>query len=87
MGATQAEKIVRGRHIKQTLQQLCKSDDLFLDNSITQAEDEHTVIAKNNTNYAKHVAIDSAHALCPQPTIKLAQRGQNMAYRLGSTFN
>ncbi len=42
---------------------------------------------KNNTNNAKRVAIDSAHAQCNQPTIKLAQRGQNTAYHLGSAFN
>jgi hypothetical protein len=34
------------QHIKQTLWQLCNSDDLFLDNSITQAKDECTAIAK-----------------------------------------
>jgi hypothetical protein len=33
------------------------------------------------------VAIDSTHAQCNQPTIGLAQRGQNTAYHLGSAFN
>jgi hypothetical protein len=33
------------------------------------------------------MAINSAHAQCDQPTIGLAQRGQNMAYHLGSAFN
>jgi hypothetical protein len=60
---------------------------LFLDNNITQAEDERSAIAKNNTTNAKRVAIDSAHAQRDQPTIVLAQRGQNTAYRLGSAFN
>jgi hypothetical protein len=68
------QKIAQRRHIKQTLQLLCNSDNLFLDNSITQAEDEHTAIAKNNTNNAKRMVIDSAHAQCNQPTIELAQR-------------
>jgi hypothetical protein len=81
------QKIARGQHVKQTLRQLRKNDNLFLDNSITQAEDECTAIAKNDANNAKHVAIDSAHAQHDQPTIGLAQCGQNMAYRLGSTFN
>jgi hypothetical protein len=81
------QKIARRQHIKQTLWQLCKSEDLFLDNSITQAKDECTAIAKNDTNNAKRVANDSAHAQCNQPTIGLAQRGQNMAYRLGFAFN
>jgi hypothetical protein len=60
---------------------------MFLDNSITQAEDEWTAIAKNNTNNAKRLAINSAHSQCNQSTIGLAQCGQNMAYRLGSAFN
>ncbi len=75
------------QHIKQTLRRLCKSDDLFLDNSITHAKDKCTAIAKNNTNNAKGVAINSAHAQRDQPTIRLAQCGQNTTYRLGSTFN
>jgi hypothetical protein len=53
---------------------------MFLDNSITQVEDERTVIAKNNTNDSKRMAINSAHAQCNQPTIRLAQSGQNAAY-------
>jgi hypothetical protein len=67
------QKISRHQHIKQTLQHLRKSDDLFLDKSITQAEDERTAITKNNTNNAKRVAIDSAHAQRDQPTIGLVQ--------------
>jgi hypothetical protein len=58
------QKIARRQHIKRTLQPLRESDDLFLDNSITQAEDECTAITKNNTNNAKRVAFDSAHAQC-----------------------
>jgi hypothetical protein len=81
------QKIAWRQHIKQTLQHLCKSDNLFLDNSITQIEDERTAIAKNNTNNAKRVAIDSASAQCNQPTIGFAQRGQNTASCLGSVFN
>jgi hypothetical protein len=51
-------------HIKQTLQH-----DLFLDNSIIHAKDECTAIAKNDTNNAKRVAIDSAYAQGNQPII------------------
>jgi hypothetical protein len=69
------QKIAQCQHIKQTLQRLCKSDDLFLYNSITQAKDERTAIAKNNTNNEKRVAIDSTHAQRNQPTITLTQRG------------
>jgi hypothetical protein len=66
-------KIAWRQRIKQTLQRLHKNDDLFLKNSITHTKDKHTAIAKNDTNNAKHVAIDSAHAQHNQPTIGLAQ--------------
>jgi hypothetical protein len=81
------QKIAQCWHIKQTLRRLHKSDNLFLDNSITQTKDECTSIAKNDTNNAKRVVIYSAHAQFVQPTIRLAQRGQNTAYCLGSTFS
>jgi hypothetical protein len=81
------QKTAQRQHFKQTLWRIRKNDDLFLDNSITQTEDECPAIAKNDTNNAKCVAINSTHAQCNQPTIGLAQRGQNMAYRFGSTFN
>jgi hypothetical protein len=69
------QKIARRQHIKQTLWRLRKSDNLFLDNSITQAKDECTAINKNDTNNAKRIAINSTHAQRDQPTIGLAQRG------------
>ncbi len=85
--ALQATKIAWRQHIKQTLRQLCKSDDLFLDKSIPHAEDGCTAIAKGDTSNAKHVAIDSAHEQHGQPTIVLSQCGCNTAYCLGSAFN
>jgi hypothetical protein len=87
MRAPQAAKIARHQHIKQTLWQLCKSDDLFLDNSITHAMDKRTTIAKNNTNSARCVENDLTHAQRNQPTIRLALHGCNTAYRLGSAFD
>jgi hypothetical protein len=39
-------KIARRQHITWTLRLLHDSDDLFLDNSITLAEDERTIMAK-----------------------------------------
>jgi hypothetical protein len=81
------QKITQHQHIKQTLQRLRESDNLFPDNSITQAKNECTAIAKNNTNNAKRMAIHSAYAQRDQSTIGLAQRGQNTAYRLCSAFN
>ncbi len=82
------QKIAWCQHIKQTLRRLCESDNLFLKNSITHTKDKCTAITKNDTNNAKHVAINSAHAQRNQPTIRLAQcgRNNNKAYRLGSTF-
>ncbi len=41
-------KIARRQHIKRTLCLLSKSKNLFLDNNITQAEDERTILAKGN---------------------------------------
>jgi hypothetical protein len=54
-------KIARQQRVRQTLQQLRKNDDLFLDNSITITEHEHTDLAKNINSNAKHKAINSAH--------------------------
>jgi hypothetical protein len=81
------QNFARCQHIKQTLRWLHKSDDLFLNNSITHAKDKYTAIAKSNTNNAKHVEINSAHAQRNQPTIGVAQCGCNTAYRLGFAFN
>jgi hypothetical protein len=55
------------QHIKQMLWH-----DQFLDNSITHAKDECTAIAKNDSNDAKRVAIDSAYAQGDQSNIGLA---------------
>jgi hypothetical protein len=54
---------------------------------MTHAKDKCTTIAKGDTNNAKHVAIDSAHAQCNKLTIGLAQCSNNTVYRLGSAFN
>ena len=39
----------RKAHIRRTLRELALADSLFLDHSIAQAEDERTVIAKNDS--------------------------------------
>ncbi len=54
-------KIARRQHIKQTLRCLCKSDDLFINNSITLAEDKRTSLAKTNASNKKRMAINDAH--------------------------
>jgi hypothetical protein len=80
-------KIARQQHIKQTLQRLRKSNDLFLDNSITLAEDEWTSLAKTGDSNKKLMAINDAHTKQGTARIGFAQRGHNAAYSLGSAFN
>jgi hypothetical protein len=81
------QKIAWQQHIKQMLWQLRDSDDLFLDNSITLAEDEWTSLAKSDTSNKKCAAINTAHTKRCTPSIGFAQLGRNPAYSLGSTFN
>jgi hypothetical protein len=80
-------KIARRQHIKRTLQRLRDSDNLFLDDSITLAEDERTSLAKANETDKKRMAINAAHTKRGTPSIGLAQRGRNAAYSLGLAFN
>ena len=54
-------KIARRQHIKQTLRRLRDSDNLFLDDSITLAEDERTSLAKADETDKKRMAINAAH--------------------------
>jgi hypothetical protein len=79
-------KIARRQHIKRTLCLLSESKNLFLDNNITQAEDERTILAKGNQTNTQRRAINSAHVKNNKPAIGLAQRGCNTAYSLGTTI-
>jgi hypothetical protein len=79
-------KIARRQHIKQTLCLLTKSKNLFLDNNITQAEDEQTILAKGDQTNTQRRAIDSAHVKNNKPAIGLAQHGHNTAYSLGASI-
>jgi len=80
-------KIARRQHIKQTLWHLCDCDNLFLDDSITLAEDERTSLAKADETNKKHMAINAAYTKHGTTSIGLAQRGHNATYSLGSAFN
>jgi len=80
-------KIARRQHIKQTLRCLRDSDKLFLDSSITLAEDERTSLAKADESNKKRIAINAAHTKRGITSIGFAQRGRNAAYSLGSAFN
>jgi hypothetical protein len=68
------------------LRLLSKSKNLFLDNNITQAEDERTILAKGDQTNTQCRAINSAHVKNNKPAIGLAQRGHNTAYSLGTTI-
>jgi hypothetical protein len=73
------------RHVKNTLQCLQESKELFLDRSITQAKDEQTTMAKEDTSNAKCAAIDAAHKF-DTTDIGLIQQGQNIVHNIGSAF-
>ena len=53
----------RHKHVQITLWQLQESEELFLDESITQAEDKQTVMAKEDTNKAQCKSISTAHRI------------------------
>jgi len=63
------------------------SDDLFLNDSITLAEDERTSLAKADDRNRKLMAINDAHNKRGTTSIGFAQCGRNAAYSLGSAFN
>jgi hypothetical protein len=79
--------IARRQHIKKTLRRLRDSDNLFLDDSITLAEDERTSLAEADESNKKRMAINAAHTKRGTTSIGFAQRGRNAAYSLGSAFN
>ncbi len=79
-------KIAQRQHIKQTLRLLSESENQFLDNNITQAKDERTILAKGNQTNTQRRAINSAHIKNNKPAIGLAQRGRNTTYSLGTTI-
>jgi hypothetical protein len=80
-------KIAWQQHIKQTLRHLRNSNNLFLDNSITLAEDERTSLAKAADKNKKRMAINNAHNKRGTTRIGFTQRGCNAAYSLSSAFN
>jgi hypothetical protein len=80
-------KKARRQHIKQTFQRLREQVNLFLDNSITRAEDKRTILAKADDSNKKCMAINDAHTKRGTTSIGYAQRGRNAAYSLGSAFN
>ncbi len=80
-------KITRRQHIKLTLRLLSKNKNLFLDNSITQAKDKRTVLAKGDQTNLQCLMIDSAQVNSNKPAIGLTQLGCNTTYSLGTTIS
>ena len=73
----------RRAHVRKTLRDLAAADSLFLDNSIAEAEDERTAIAKNDSTNKNSIAIDAAHKYQEhQPSI--IQQGRNAGYRIST---
>ena len=58
-----------------------------MDNSITQAKDKRTVLAKGNQTNLQRLAIDSAHINRNKPAIGLTQCSCNTTYSLGTTID
>jgi len=79
-------RAARRQHLKLTLRRLKDSEELFFDNSITQAEDERTTMAKNDNKNARRIAIDAAHAKQDKPRIGIVQQGRNTVYTFGSAL-
>ncbi len=77
----------KGARIKQTLRQLRDSNDLFLNDSITLAEDKRTSLAKADDSNKILMAINTAHIKRGTTRIGFAQHGRNAAYSFGSAFN
>ena len=81
-------KLQRRNHRKLTLQRLAQQEDHFLDECITTAEDERTVMAKNDASNSKKRAIDAAHNK-DKPSSKpgYVQRVRNATYAATTICN
>jgi hypothetical protein len=81
----QERKMQRRNHRKQTLLRLEQQEDHFLDECVTTAEDERTVI---DTTNSKRRSIEAAHKTS-QPIGKpgYAQRIRNATYTATTQFN
>ena len=78
----------RRHHRKMTLQRLAQQEDHFFDECITRAEDERTVIAKNDATNSKKRAIEAAHNKSkPSSKTGYAQQLRNATYTASTAFN
>jgi hypothetical protein len=78
----QERKRLRQKHRLATFRRLAQQEDLFLDECITTAEDERTILAKKDVKNRKKKAIDAAHTpgSTPMRTPGYAQRARNAKY-------
>jgi methylphosphotriester-DNA--protein-cysteine methyltransferase len=67
------------------LRLLEQQESAFLDKCIDRAEQEATVIAKENKNNRQRRAIKANHKL-EQPSISFSQRSKNIGYNISSGF-
>ena len=63
------------------------NDNYIINLYIKKAEDERTVMAKNNSMNVRRITIDAAHAYTSKPNPKhdLVQQGKNFGYALSTT--
>ncbi len=74
-------------HRRQALQRLAQQDDLFLEESITTAEDERTAMAKADKTDSRQKTVDRAHKQSmTKPTASITQRAQNTTYGICTAF-
>ena len=80
-------KLKRRRHRRETLAQLARQEDHFLDECITEAEDERTTMAKADTADGRRLTIDKAHDKNNvRSTPGLKQQWRNTSYGVCSTL-
>ena len=73
------------RKIKKKLTSNMESDDDVIEHYIVMAEDERTVMAKEDTSNARRVTIDAAHSAVTKKQPSLLQRSKNMGRALSAT--
>jgi putative cell wall-binding protein len=83
----QDRKLKQRQHRRETLAQLARQEDHFLDECITVSEDERTVMAKADTTNGKRLNIDKAHDKSnARPTPGIKQQWRNTLYGVCSAL-
>ena len=83
----QDQKLKRHQHRRKTSAQLARQEDHFLDECITVAVDERTVMAKADTTDGRRLTIDKAHDKSnARPTPGIKQQWRNTSYGVCSAL-